>query len=211
MRSPVEERGSSCSSTSRSCQRGEQLLDPHHRDQRRRQRRAHAAVALGLDDADGPGLGDREVRAADADATRAGTRSRRCTRAASASAAGSSDRSAAAERARGRDRGSRCGCGGSRGRGCATALAGELHDQLGEVGLDRLDPAASSASLSPISSVVSDLTLTTSRAPSACDELGHDPVGLGARRAPSAPARRPPSRPPRVARGSDRGAAAPGP
>ena len=52
-------------------------------------------------------------------------------------------------------------------------LAGELDDQLGQVGLDRLDARlASSASFRPISSVVSDLILTTSRAPCAAWRSG---------------------------------------
>ena len=67
IRSAVEERGRSWRNTSRSCQRGDELLDPHHRDQRLGQRQAHPAVALGLDDHHGPGLGDREVRAGDRD------------------------------------------------------------------------------------------------------------------------------------------------
>src|SRR5262249_10668328 len=46
----------------------EELLDSDHGDQRVRQRHAEAAVALGLDDADTPGLGDGEVRAADRNA-----------------------------------------------------------------------------------------------------------------------------------------------
>ena len=40
-------------------------------------------------------------------------------------------------------------------------------------------PAAARASLSPISWVAIDLTLTTSSAPVAADDAGHDPVGLG--------------------------------
>ena len=65
MRSAVDERGSSWRKTSRSCQRGTQLLDAHDRDQRLGQGQAHPAVALGLDDHHGPGLGDGEVRARD--------------------------------------------------------------------------------------------------------------------------------------------------
>ena len=51
IRSPVDERGSSCRNTSRSRQRGHELLDAHDRDQRLGQGQAHPAVALGLDDA----------------------------------------------------------------------------------------------------------------------------------------------------------------
>ena len=90
--------------------------------------------------------------------------------------------------------GSPPGCGGSPARGCATSLSPrELDDQLGQVGLDRArSPRAASASLSPISSVASDLTLITSRAPCARAIRGHDRVRLGRRRAPSAPC--PPAR-----------------
>ena len=55
----------------------------------------------------------------------------------------------------------------------------ELDDQLGEVGLDRLDARAASASLSPISSVASDLTLITSRAPWSRAMPATIAVGLG--------------------------------
>ena len=48
-------------------------------------------------------------------------------------------------------------------RMCERLVVAELHDQLGQVGLDRARcPAASRASLSPISWVAIDLTLTTS-------------------------------------------------
>ena len=55
----------------------------------------------------------------------------------------------------------------------------ELHDQLGEVGLPGRDALGLSASLSPISWVAIDLTLTTSSTPWRLRDVGDDRVGLG--------------------------------
>ena len=65
MRSPVALRGSSCSKTSRSWKRRNDLVDAGNGDQRLGQGQAHAAVAFALDDADAAGFGDQKVRAAD--------------------------------------------------------------------------------------------------------------------------------------------------
>ena len=54
----------------------------------------------------------------------------------------------------------------------------KLDDELGEVGFPGADPRPASASLSSISCVTMDLTLTTSVAPCRADEPGYDRVGL---------------------------------
>ena len=51
-------------------ERRHDLLDPHHRHEHLGQRRAHPAVALGLDDDDAPGVGAGEVRSRDGDRAR---------------------------------------------------------------------------------------------------------------------------------------------
>ena len=176
---PVDERGSSWRKTSRSRKRGIDLLDPHHRDQHLGQRRAHAAVALGLDDADRARCRRRRSsrprsRPAPAGTPRAGgaappPRAR----------PGSSRELRRARGARGTGRGSRRGSCGSPARGDATA-ARPRAGRSARPGRSRAAgcPAASSASLSPISSVASDFTLTTSSAPSARTSADHDLVRL---------------------------------
>ena len=68
----------------------------------------------------------------------------------------------------------------------AGQVVAELDDQLGQVGLPGGDPAASRASLSSISWVAIDLTLTTSSTPWRAGDVGDDLVGLGGVRGPSA-------------------------
>ena len=67
IRSPVDERGSSCRKTSRSRQVGTSFSMPMTVISVRGQGQAHPAVALGLDDGERAGLGNGEVRAADRD------------------------------------------------------------------------------------------------------------------------------------------------
>ena len=144
---------------------GQHLLDPHHRDQDLGQRRAHPPVALGLDDADRAGLGDAEVRAADRHRHRQELLAQVTPRASAIAAGSEPELPALRDRAleQRRDLGA---VAVDRGHEDVRRLVvAELDDQLGQVGLDRLDPAAASASLSPISSVASDLTLMTSSAP----------------------------------------------
>ena len=167
---------------------------PSDGDQHRRQRRAHAPVALRLDDDDGAGLGDAEVRAAHAhlraqellaqvDARRLGELARVVARSTRRRSSG------------GRGRGSRCGCGGSPGtRMCDDLSPSSCRISSAKSVSIAWTPPAASASLRPISSVVSDLTLTdlggavrAARSPS--DDRRSPPP----RRAPSAPARRPPA------------------
>ena len=64
MRSPVEDRGSSCRKTSRSCQRGTSFSIPMIVIKVSGKVR-HPAVALGFDNSQRSGLGDPEVGAAD--------------------------------------------------------------------------------------------------------------------------------------------------
>ena len=118
------------------------LLDPHQRDQDLRQRRAHAAVALGLDDADRARLGDREVRAARPRPGRVRNFSRRCRRAASAIARRlEPELLARGDRAL-EQRGDLGPVAVDRGdEDVRLLVVAELDDQLGEVGLDRVDPA----------------------------------------------------------------------
>ena len=103
-------------------------------------------------------------------------------------------------------RGSRRGCGGSPAPGCATGVSSaELDDQLGEVGLlARGCPAASSASLSPISSVASDLTLIDLVGAWSRARARRRSRWPRRRRAPSARCRRPRSPTPRAARAARR-------
>ncbi len=57
-------------------------------------------------------------------------------------------------------------------------VVSQLDDQLGQVGFQAVMPASARASLSPISWVTIDFTLTTSVAPVGLDQIGDDPVGL---------------------------------
>ena len=121
--------------------RRQHLLDPHQGDQHLRQRRAHAPVALGLDDADRARLGDAEVRAADRDghgeellaqvaAGRLGDRARL-----EPQLLPLGDRALEQRRDLGAvavDRGD---------EDVGLLVVAQLDDQLGEVGLDRLDAA----------------------------------------------------------------------
>ena len=165
IRSPVDERGSSCRNTSRSRQVGHDLLDAHHGDQRLGQGQAHPPVALGLDDEQRAGLGDGEVGAGDRRPWRARNLLPQV-RAGGHRPAAAARRSAPGPRRAsraGRSRGSPRGCGGWPAPGCATAgrrRAGRSA-RRGRSPWPRC-PAASSASLSPISWVAIDLTLTTS-------------------------------------------------
>ena len=67
IRSPVDDRGSSCRNTSRSCQVGTTFSMPTTEIEHLGQGQAHPAVALGLDDHERAGVGDREVGAGDGD------------------------------------------------------------------------------------------------------------------------------------------------
>ena len=145
-----------------------------------RQRQAHPAVALGLDHAQRAGLGDGEVGAADADLRgqelapqvpprRLGQRGRVVGQAGVDVGHLAQEELAdlgpvAVDR---------------RHQDVRGPVVAELHDQLGQVGLVGRDPAAASASFRPISSVVSDLTLTTSVGAGRPDQLGDDLVRLG--------------------------------
>ena len=124
------------------------LLDAHDGDQDAGKGRAHAPVALRLDDRDGAGLGDREVRARDGDLRAqealaqvhaSGLRERgRLVR-----EAGHAERAAeeiADLRAVLVDRGD------DDVRG---SVPGELHDQLGEIGLERLHACATERLVEP--------------------------------------------------------------
>ena len=73
IRSPVDERGSSCRNTSRSRQVGTSFSMPITVISVSRQGQAHPPVALGLDHRQRAGLGDREVGAGDRDLARRGT------------------------------------------------------------------------------------------------------------------------------------------
>ena len=121
--------------------RRDQLLDPDDGDQRLGQRRAEAAVALRLDDRDGAGLGDREVGAADRDARgqelRAQVRARRGGELLRVvREPGQPER--AAEEVADLD----AVLVDRRDEDVRRLLAGELDDQLGEVGLDDVDARA---------------------------------------------------------------------
>ena len=126
---------------------------------------AHPAIAFRLDDADGAGFGDAEIRPAD--------RHRRAQKLLPQVRPG-----------RGRKRAGFVGQAfgvlepaaeqlvdlravlvDRRHEDVRRPLAGKLDDQLGQVRLDRLDAGPGQPSLRPISSVVSDLILTTSFAP----------------------------------------------
>ena len=170
IRSPVEERGSSCSITSRSRHSRQHLLDPHHRDEHLRQRDAEAAVALGLHDADRPGLRDREVRAGHRDRAPTGTSRAGAAAPPRPAPAGRAGRSCPSAIVRVEQRrGSPPGCGGSPARGCATG-GRRRAARSAPPGRSRPPrcPRSASASLRPISSVASDLTLTTSSIPCPC-------------------------------------------
>ncbi len=112
-------------------------------------------------------LGDREVGAADPDsraqeqlAQMARARRRR------ARAGRRTGRPGRRAACRGRGRGSGCGSGGSRAPGCATACRRRAGRSAGRGRSPRRGSrAARSASLRPISSVVSDFALTTSVVP----------------------------------------------
>ena len=182
IRSPVDERGSSCRNTSRSRQVGTSFSMPMTVISVSRQGQAHPAVALGLDHDQRAGLGDREVGAGDRRPARQELARRRCARAAIGQRGAGSSVSvgvdAAASRA-GRSRGSRPGCGGSPAPGCATACRARAGRSARRGRSPRRRcPAASSASLSPISWVAIDLTLTTSVGAGRPDQVGDDRVGL---------------------------------
>ena len=129
---------------------------------------------------DRSGLGDAEVRAADADLRGAGTSRGGRARAASASSRGSSEIDPVAI-VRAEEVADLGAVPVNRGdEDVRRPVAVELEDQLGEVGLDRAArPPAASASFSPISSVVSDLTFTTSVTPCARATSSDDRVRLG--------------------------------
>ena len=151
IRSPVDDRGSSCRNTSRSCQAGTHLLDAHDGDQRLGQGQAHPAVALGLDDA--RGFRSRRWRSSRRRCRpwRAGTSAAGAAGPPRRARPGSSVRpgvDVAPSRA-GRCRGSRRGCGGSRAPGCARAGRAQLHDQLGEIGLVGVDPGVGQGLVQP--------------------------------------------------------------
>ena len=148
-------------------ERRHDLLDPHHRHEHLGQGRAHPAVSLGLDDDDAPGVGAGEVRARDGHARAeecvAQERARRRRQ-----LAGIVGETFESEPLAGTGRGSRSGSCGSRARGGARA-APPPAARSARPGRSpaRESPAASSASFSPISSVVSDFTFTISSTPSA--------------------------------------------
>ena len=117
----------------------QQLLDPEHRHEHRGQRRAHAAVALGLDDADRSRLRDPEVRARDADARAeeplAQIAARRL-----GEVGGLVRSDAGCDRAREQVADLRSVAVDRGHEDVRRPVAVELQDQLGEVGLERVDP-----------------------------------------------------------------------
>ena len=163
------------------------LLDPHQRDQDLRQRRAHAPVALGLHDGDRAGLGDAEVRPADGDGHREELR-------AQVPARGLGDRARLQpellplrDRALEQRRDLRPVAVDRGDEDVRRLVVAELHDQLGEVGLDRRDPT-------PLERVVEAdlvgrerLDLDHLARAVVARDARDDRVRLGRRRAPSAP------------------------
>ena len=127
IRSAVDERGSSCRNTSRSCEGRHHLLDAHHRDQRlaaasgtsgrcpRTRRRTTVPVSATAKFA--PETATVRAQELLAQVQRAPPRPARRGSSVSPSGAGRPQRCICS----GRCRGSRCGCGGSPGPGCATA------------------------------------------------------------------------------------------
>ena len=138
IRSPVAERGRSWRNTSRSAEAREKLLDAENGDEHRWQRGAHAPVPFGLDDADGAGLGDAEVRAADTDA-----RSQEPLAQVDACCLRQLGRVVGADPRRDRPCEEVADLGAvavdRRHEDVRRPVAVELEDQLGEVGLDRVD------------------------------------------------------------------------
>ena len=186
IRSPVEERGSSWRNTSRSANVGTSFSIPTTVTSTARQRRAHAAVALRLDDAERAGLGDAEVRAADADLGAqeplAQVEARRL---------GQVARVVGGDARRDRAREEVADLGAvavdRRHEDVRRPVAVELQDQLGEVGLERVDARRRRARRSGwISSVVSDFTFTTSVDAVRPRDLDDDRVRLGRVARPSA-------------------------
>ena len=193
IRSPVAERGRSCRKTSRSRSVGHDLLDAHDRDEHLAAASAHAPVALGLHHADSARSRRRRSSRREIATCAARKCSRRWRRAASASAAGSSDRSGGRRS---------CPANSSRisarflwmagTRMCDERSPGELDDQLGQVGLDRVDARASQRVVQADLVGRIDLTLTTSRAPwrgARCRRRSRSPRPRRAPSAPSPPAR----------------------
>ena len=162
-------------------ERGHDLLDAHHRDQRLRQGQAHPAVALGLEHHQRAGLGDGEVRAGDRDLRRqelppqvhAGRPrpARAARRSGPRGAPGISRRKISRISARLR------WIAGTRmceGRSCRAGRSARPDPSRTAV-----IPASASASLSSISWVAIDLTLTTSSRAGGPHQVGDDPAGLG--------------------------------
>ena len=162
IRSPVAERGSSCRKTVEVAQLWNDLLDAH--------RRSRAGRGASCTCARCPPTRPRRrcpSRPRRSSRRETPTRARRNARAGSAArprpARRDRPRARAAPSARGTGRGSRRGCGGSRAPGCATgARRRAARSARRDRSRARVMPASASARLSPISSVVSDLTLTTS-------------------------------------------------
>ena len=158
-----------------------------------RQGQAHPAVALGLDHAAGcRSRRRRSWRRRSRPWPRRNLR-RRCARAAIGQPARLVGRAPGRRRASraGRSPGSRRGCGGSPAPGCATACRAPSWTISSARSVSHAAmPAASSASLSPISWVAIDLTLTTSSAPVARTRSVTIAVGLVGVARPSARRRR---------------------
>ena len=193
IRSPVDDRGSSCRNTSRSRQVGTSFSMPMTVIRVSRQGQAHPAVALGLDHGQRAGLGDGEVgpgdrhlraeeRLAAGAPGRHGQR-RAARRSAPGPTPGISRRKISRISARLRwIAGTRMCDGPVVARAARSARPGRSRPAA--------MPAASSASLSPISWVAIDLTLTTSVGAGGPDQVGDDPVGLVGVARPSARCRR---------------------
>ena len=163
---PVLERGRSWRKTSKSCQVGTTFSMPMTEIRTLGQGQAHPAVALGLDDADRAGLGDAEVGPADRRPARSGTSAAGASRAAAARAFGSSVRpSVSSSRRRKRSRISARFLWIAGTRMCDDrSPASWMISSARSVSIASM-PTCARASFRPISSVVSDLILTTSFAP----------------------------------------------
>ena len=122
-------------------ERRHELLDPEHAHEHGRQRRAHAPVALRLDDHDRARLGDAEVGAADADARVEELLSQVEARRLGELARVVGERAAGGDRAQEEIADLGAVSMDRRDEDMRGPVTVELQDQLGEIGLDRLDAA----------------------------------------------------------------------
>ena len=154
-------------------ERGHDLLDADDGDEHVGQGQAHPPVALRLDHDERAGLGHGEVRAGDRHlrAQELLAQVQPCRRRELGRVVGEAVRCAACPRppsGRGRSGGSRRGCGGSPAPGCGEGRSSPSWTISSARSVSQAAiPSAASASLSPISWVTIDLTLTTSSTP--CD------------------------------------------